>query len=897
MLTNRDEYYWYGGNAIKRIAIEGKPYPERSAKLVMLGEDEAYIQEAARERVDEARDAFLGFFTDYVLRIPWLGRSGGYPWSDWCWRLIRQLDGSSATSIRFLDSDKAEAFEVPSSPFLVWRATYGNSWDESYLDESETLYRQYEALLEEQSHYAPGSPDWDRLQVQIDAKRAEMQAVVDTVTALINAESERQDDISQDLRDAVSDASHNCSDYAAAYRKAVYGDENTKGLAQRLSEDLLEYGTTRNTAVQQANSTYYAEKANIDQTRSSALTKAKKDYDDEVAAIEEEYAKDPPEGVDDAEWARRKALALWNAEVGYYNRRDEINSKWQTDSWKAGRDRDAATVDAWRTYISDAKERWLSHIEQVNSLRETFEESVNAENADRNREIEGLLARSTNSGYFETYGIPYAYGLVAIDEDRRDMAMDFSCLDHYLRKTPLPSYYHLNFVAHAHSSDATIRMYADLEMRRCVDETKATTVPAVYRDAFTRTSSGGWTTEYKEHLADSGTYTQIYYKSESANTSGSSSSYLHTDSSTRFSIYFGRRHEVEEESIEAIYATVAILRDEQTSRNRSGFGWIGGRYTSNYNYTYGFLRVKLENMGVQNASYLARLDRIDDDLADAIAAIDKEYAEARAEIEDAYLKALDAADRAFDEDVAEAAKERDKAILAAHDDFMDAASPMAAACNSELQAIDDDEDMEDAEKKQKKQARLSKFWRDILSLNSTLAQAVNDAKREYEEAVADAEKKRDDAKNKAKDDRTDAIDKLDAEMQVDARKADLRDNAREAKDEVYASAADAGVTLRPDARCKWSFDARTLDADGLRLPEFGDRGPEYDFVSCEHISTVYADFGQYGLPIHLDVVYKPKSETGMDYAPYMAEAKAGYERPRKYRPLKFFDYYWSDPVS
>ena len=134
-------------------------------------------------------------------------------------------------------------------------------------------------------------------------------------------------------------------------------------------------------------------------------------------------------------------------------------------------------------------------------------------------------------------------------------------------------------------------------------------------------------------------------------------------------------------------------------------------------------------------------------------------------------------------------------------------------------------------------------------------------------------------------------------MQVEARKADLRDNAREAKDEVYASAADAGVTLRPDARCKWSFDARTLDADGLRLPEFGDRGPEYDFVSCEHISTVYADFGQYGLPIHLDVVYKPKSETGMDYAPYMAEAKAGYERPRKYRPLKFFDYYWSDPVS
>jgi hypothetical protein len=886
VLTDRDDYYWYGGNAIKRIAIEGKPYPERSAKLVMLGEDEAYIQEAARERVDEAHDAFRGFFEDYVLRIP----QPGYPWSDWCWRLIQQLDTSATTSVRFLDPDKAEEFEVPSSPFLVWRATYGDSWDERYLDESETLYMEYEVLLEEQSHYWPGSPDWERLQVQIDAKRAQMQAVVDIVIAEINVEAARQDAISLSLHDTVSDALQNCNKYAAAYSKAVYGDTNTKGLARSLSEDLRKYADDRDASLQQADSTYSTAKAEIDQTRSSALAKAKKDYDNEVSEILDEYAKDPPEGVDEAEWARRKALALWDAEVGYSDKRDRINATWQTDSWKAGRDRDAAIVDARRTYISDAKERWLSHIEQVNELRETFEESVNEENAARNREVEGLLAQSTHSGNFGNYGIPYAYGLVAIDESRRDMAIDFSCLDHYLRKTPVPTHNYLNFVAHAHSSDATIRMYADLEMRRCVDTMLSLSV-LLYRDAFDRTYPTG-TTSFEEHVASGRTYTQIRYKNERVTTLEPYGGYEETDSSSCFSVYFGRRHEVEDDSVEAIYATVAVRRDEYTARDRGSFGWIGGRNTLGFNYTYGYLRVKLENMGVQNASYLAQLDRIDDDLADAIAAIDNEYAEARAEIEDEYLKALDAADRAFDEDVAEAAKERDKAILAAHDDFMDAASPMAAACNSELQAIDDDEDMENADKKQKKHARLDRFWRDIIGLYSMLSQAIYDAEREYEEAVADAKKKRDDAKDKAKQDRTDAIDRLDAEMQVEARKADLRANAREAKDEVYASAADAGVTLRPDARCKWSFDARVLDGDRLSLPEIGDRGPKDDFVSCLHISAVYVA----GL-VHLDVVYKPKSETGMDYAPYMAEAKSGYERPRKYRPLKFFDYSWTEPTS
>ena len=884
MLTNRDDYYFYGGNAIKRIAIEGKPYPERSAKLVMLGEDEAYIQEAAAERKYEERSTPESF-TDCILRIPWLGSRVGYPWSDWCWRQIYGL-------VHFLDVDKAEAFEVPSSPFLVWRATFGTAYDESYVDELEPLIKERNDLIDEQSRYQPGSADWERLQALIDAKNAEIKSLQDEMTAISDAETERQDELKRTMSKTVFEASSNCNDYAAAYRKAIYGDADTKGLATQLAEDLQEYEDDRIDAVREADSEYRSAKTAIDQTRSDDLEKAKKDYDEEVVDIDAEYAGDPPEGVDEAEWARRKALALWNAEVGYYDKCDEINSTWQSDSDKAKRDMDAAIVEAWQTYISDAKERWLSHIEEVNILRENFETDVNDENAARNREIESLLAESTDTGDFDRFGIPYAYGLVAIDESRRDMAIDFSCLDHYLRKTPVPGYHNLIFVAHAHSSDATIRMYADLEMRRCVDVLPIMTFdrPQLYRDAFDRTfTPSGAVNSYNEHVADEYPYTTIYGLYEQATTGGNDYSIQEIDSNTRFSIYFGRRHEVETDTVETIYATVAIYRAESTYRSRTG---LAGYSKDENNYTYGYLRVKLENMGVQNASYLAELDKIDDDLAEDYADIDKEYAEARAEIEDTYYKALDARDRAYDEDIAKAAKERDKKMLDADDDFMASISPVAAACNSDLQSIDDDEDMDDAEKRQARNIVMDRFWRDWDNLYRVLSQTRLEARQEYSEKEAEAARKRSDATTTARNERTQAIRDLDDEMQVDERKAELRRDAQDAKDAVYARATALGITLRPDARCKWSFDARALDSDALVVPDFGDRGPYNDFVECSHSAYVYVD----GL-VHLDVVYAPKSETGMDYAPYMAEAKAGYERPRKYRPLKFFDYRWSDPVS
>lgn len=52
MLLSKEDYRYVGKNALKRIAIEGKPYPSdnRTEKLVLLGEDSAYMREAVYER-------------------------------------------------------------------------------------------------------------------------------------------------------------------------------------------------------------------------------------------------------------------------------------------------------------------------------------------------------------------------------------------------------------------------------------------------------------------------------------------------------------------------------------------------------------------------------------------------------------------------------------------------------------------------------------------------------------------------------------------------------------------------------------------------------------------------------------------------------------------------------
>lgn len=72
MLDDREDYHYLTENAIARVTIAGKPYAARSEKLVPIGEDEAWLREAALERVNMAGasiapSSVVGFKTDVAL--------------------------------------------------------------------------------------------------------------------------------------------------------------------------------------------------------------------------------------------------------------------------------------------------------------------------------------------------------------------------------------------------------------------------------------------------------------------------------------------------------------------------------------------------------------------------------------------------------------------------------------------------------------------------------------------------------------------------------------------------------------------------------------------------------------------------------------------------------------
>ena len=54
MLDDREDYHYLTENAIARVTIAGHPYTARDQQLVPIGEDEAWLREAAFERADMA---------------------------------------------------------------------------------------------------------------------------------------------------------------------------------------------------------------------------------------------------------------------------------------------------------------------------------------------------------------------------------------------------------------------------------------------------------------------------------------------------------------------------------------------------------------------------------------------------------------------------------------------------------------------------------------------------------------------------------------------------------------------------------------------------------------------------------------------------------------------------
>ena len=105
MLDVRDDYHFLTENAIARVTIAGKPYAARSEKLVPIGEDEAWLREAALERVNMAGastvpSSVLGFVTDVALETMRLE-----PLAD---KMRKVVDDILALA-EWIDPDEAEA--------------------------------------------------------------------------------------------------------------------------------------------------------------------------------------------------------------------------------------------------------------------------------------------------------------------------------------------------------------------------------------------------------------------------------------------------------------------------------------------------------------------------------------------------------------------------------------------------------------------------------------------------------------------------------------------------------------------------------------------------------------------------------------------------------------------
>ena len=77
-ITKEDDFQFLTENALKNIAIKGRPYPVRDQKLIMQGEDEAYIREAILEReymvngpsIGNAPVEVINKSDERILRIP-----------------------------------------------------------------------------------------------------------------------------------------------------------------------------------------------------------------------------------------------------------------------------------------------------------------------------------------------------------------------------------------------------------------------------------------------------------------------------------------------------------------------------------------------------------------------------------------------------------------------------------------------------------------------------------------------------------------------------------------------------------------------------------------------------------------------------------------------------------
>ena len=881
MLQNREDYEFLTENALKRIDIKGQPYPVRPQKLVITGEDEAYLRDAMLERkfligwsADKYNDAILRI-TQTVLRANWL--------YDTISALIQ--NGSSALYETWIDKDEAENFErrLPKGAAI--------------------------SITGELTYNRPSGVD---------------RAISECSDAIVDAYSQYDKGAKDEFEDLCKDLDE------------MYEDRYEK---------VSEAETQRDNAVAQAQSSLVSDLSKIESEHNAALK-----------AISEEYQRAMEDPEADHEAAQKKYDEdLLNENNGYAMDVSARRDKARLEKVKAEDECRKAIWDAECDLYDKAKARYAEYADKVAELVDARDESISNATRARNFAIQQIETSSRYAGYLSVGGtvggdgIAFSNVLLDIEEARRDITIDRLCLGQYLRKTPLlinkpdydeerTQYVTSSFVAHAPSSDATMRAYADLERMRC----RSATPPTVYRCAYYTTAYDGDKSYYVEHLDDTYDYPFNVGGGIIEDKYISDRDYSLTFSNTEFAVYYGRKDELP--LIDAIYVTVMIARGEAAHDGQED------KTTSNR--TVGFLRIRLDKGSIQCESDLADIDKVRKDLADTIASHVETRDNAYKAADDAYNIAYEAAQKAYDKAVDEAKAVQDDAKDAAHRKFMASMEATEKAFNTTVAKIEENDELSDAEKARRIKEAESRYNSKYNSAHGAELEATQAAEREYNNAVNAAYRSRNDSVAKARQDRSEAHSKADeayyssidglaeeaeeeiAEIKkrpsqrrraagnayasaIDAatRKRDnaiseasqAYEEAREEADEAYQRAIDQGVPrdeayeawakaivaagedytnartsaydeytqarnsavqaywqayaaiedIREDARCKWTFTPSPVDAAALSLP--GGKG-----------STYSSDVWMAGI-MHFDVVYTPKSLTGADFSAYYAE--------------------------
>ena len=816
MLSDRKDYYWYKGNAIKRIAIEGKPYPVRPEKLVPLGEDEAYIQEAVCERKHLFGRGATYFYTPYVLNV-WKNRRSPGEWDDWVYTQI------SSELHTVYDAEKIRNFRISNGLIVKWhgRVTSGSGGSS-----------------------ATGDHETQGIEKMIKIGNDTFNAILEKRQSV----NVTYDELLREFNDTVYDK------YKQAYE---------------IEED--------------ANKEYRDKVEELDSKRIDELAALGRRLESQEKEIAEKYSEDPPEDVDEQEWERRRSLELWNAQVAYYRDVEKCNRTWQAEVGKAGRERDKTVSDMESELRSFALDKWYQHIEECNDLyKKTVDWRIKI-CEERNSRITGIL-QGLVSEYAYIVAENYLYGRCPIDKDRAAIESEgLSCLDHYLRRTPAPGITFtiptLGFVCIGMSSNALVRMYADLEMRNArlaglpvyraahdVEEVKTINDKVIYRidDHVGEIGIGAsriayWLTNTeRKHDKD--------HKEGVLVTTVTEETYSNFD----FCLYYGSRYEVENDVVQEMYMTLLLRINESVSihLDEGDSVYEAGRIVR-------AMRVKLENKGVQGAEYLKQLDEIDDKLEEDIAKAEEERDKDLKDILDAYYKACADADSAYEEALDKATVKYNGDVSKSHMDYFDKASALAADTNTRLWETENS-DLDDNEIIHRKAEIIEAFEKSLAQMQkqesdrkSSLTDEYNDRRealrRNRNKLYDDALAEKNDKTAKREEEYGDAV-------------SELRDGAKDKKDAVYSAASRNNVRLRPDARCKWGFTLEEVDERQLSVDTPSHIG---DSVTYSYFATVESMYSESGGEA-VDIIYKPKSSTGMDYRKFKEEAEKGYERPRKY---------------